>query len=395
MAVYKIFPIQDATIYSAYPAMNTGLDEILEATTDFKTGIIQFDGNYPQSSRFLIQFDTNEMSYINNFLIKSSSWTSNLRLFVANSTGLSNTTTVLVNAISQSWEMGTGHYMDDPETQNGASWRWRTQSGSNAWLTSGFGVGSTGSYNLSTNPSSSGGGVWWTGSQASQSFSYYSDLDLNFNVKEIVNEWLLDSATYGIGKYGKSRYGIFPWSNYGFIVRQDPSQEFVNNYPEDQTTLQYFSRDTHTIYPPCLEFKWDDFVWNTGSSNQTIITNPQVYVSLEENSGIYYSDSIQRFRLNVRPQYPTKAYQTSSIYTNNYYLPTASYYAIKDLDTNEYVIDFDTTYTKISADSNSNYFDIYMNGLEPERYYTILVQTTIEGTTKVLNNNYLFKVING
>jgi len=378
MAVYKIFPIQDATIYSAYPAMNTGLDEILEATTDFKTGVIQFDGNYPQSSRFLIQFDSSEIAYVSASLIRTSSWASNFRLFVANSTGLSNTTTVLVNALSQSWEMGTGHYIDNPEIQNGVSWRWRTQSGSNAWLTSSFGEGSTGSYNLSTNPSSSGGGVWWTGSQASQSFSYYSDLDLNFNVKSIVQQWTGST-----------------WPNYGFIVRQDPSQEFVNNYPEDQTTLQYFSRDTHTIYPPCLEFKWDDFVWNTGSSNQTIITNPQVYVSLEENSGIYYSDSIQRFRLNVRPQYPTKAYQTSSIYTNNYYLPTASYYAIKDLDTNEYVIDFDTTYTKISADSNSNYFDIYMNGLEPERYYTILVQTTIEGTTKVLNNNYLFKVING
>jgi len=36
-----------------------------------------------------------------------------------------------------------------------------------------------------------------------------------------------------------------------------------------------------------------------------------------------------------------------------------------------------------------------MNGLEPERYYTILVQTTIEGTTKILDNNYLFKVTNG
>ena len=30
MAVYKIFPEKDATLYSDYPVMNTGLDEILE-----------------------------------------------------------------------------------------------------------------------------------------------------------------------------------------------------------------------------------------------------------------------------------------------------------------------------------------------------------------------------
>jgi hypothetical protein len=32
MAVYKIFPTQDATLYSAYPTMNTGLDAILEVS---------------------------------------------------------------------------------------------------------------------------------------------------------------------------------------------------------------------------------------------------------------------------------------------------------------------------------------------------------------------------
>ena len=53
---------------------------------------------------------------------------------------------------------------------------------------------------------------------------------------------------------------------------------------------------------------------------------------------------------------------------------------VKDLDTNEYVINFDSTYTKISSDSTSNYFDIYMNGLEPERYYKILISSSIGGS---------------
>ena len=68
---------------------------------------------------------------------------------------------------------------------------------------------------------------------------------------------------------------------------------------------------------------------------------------------------------------------------------------MKDLDTNEYVIDFDTQYTQISADNTSNYFDIYMDGLEPERYYEILIKTTIDGSTRTYNDNYYFKVSNG
>jgi hypothetical protein len=41
------------------------------------------------------------------------------------------------------------------------------------------------------------------------------------------------------------------------------------------------------------------------------------------------------------------------------------------------VVDYDTSYTKISCDRISNYFDVYMNGLEPERYYKILIKTIL------------------
>ena len=67
----------------------------------------------------------------------------------------------------------------------------------------------------------------------------------------------------------------------------------------------------------------------------------------------------------------------------------------KDLDTNEYVIDFDSDYTRISADSTNSYFDIYMNGLEPERYYKILVKATVDGSTTIYDENLIFKVVNG
>lgn len=375
MAVYKIFPTQDATIYSAYPNQNTGLDEILDASTNFLTGSVQTNGDLPQTSRFLIQFADSDIAYVTQSLIKNRPWDAYLKVFVANSTYLQTNTKILANAVSGSWNMGTGKYMDSPEVQNGVSWIWKTYSGDNAWLTSSYGAGSTGSYSPNNTP---GGGVWWIADSASQTFSYRSDLDLNFDVTDIVEYWTGSNPV---------------WDNNGFIVRQDPSQEFVDNINQ-QITLKYFSVDTHTIYPPCLEFKWKDFSFSTGSLTQITGSNP--YVSLANNPGFFYSESIQRFRLNVRPEFPARSFQTSSIYTANYFLPSgSSYWAIKDLDTNEYIVDFDPIYTLISTDASGSFFDVHMNGLQPERYYQILIQSTISGNTIVFDDDYYFKVING
>ena len=58
MAVLKIFPEKDATLYSLYPNMNTGLDEIVEASlTTFA-----YSNPNPQASRFLIQFSNNDLN---------------------------------------------------------------------------------------------------------------------------------------------------------------------------------------------------------------------------------------------------------------------------------------------------------------------------------------------
>jgi hypothetical protein len=375
MAVIQIFPSKDATLYSAYPDLNSGLDEIIEANTNFITGSLRIDGSIPQASRFLIQFSNSEIQNAFSTLVKTASWDANLKVFAADVTGLSNTTTLAINAVAESWEMGTGLYYNNPPTTNGVSWIWRNYSGSTPWTTAGFTPGTTGSYSTS---SFAGGGVWYTGSQASQSFDYYSPLDINVNVRSIVNNW--SSSTF---------------NNYGFIVRQTQSQEFVDNFNQ-QVTLKYFSRDTNTIYPPALQISWNDFVFNTGSNNsQTILNTLPATITVAQNPGVFYSESINRFRINARPEYPIQLWTTSSVYLNNYYLPTDSYYAIKDLETNEYIVNFDTIYTKLSADATSSYFDLYMNYLQPERYYTILIQSTINGSTIVFNDQYYFKVING
>lgn len=369
MAVYKIFPEKDATLYSEYPSMNSGIDEIIEATTG--TAI---DGGNPTVSRYVIKFSQSEILDVLNTKV-TSSVAAYLKVFVAKVEGLGQETTLYCYPVSGSWQNGTGKYLDSPATENGVSWNFRTSSGSGAWATTFGATGATASYSAS-NP---GGGNWYTSSTYAQSASYQyrSEFDIELNTTNTVLAWYSGSI-----------------SNDGFIIKQDNAAEFSTD-PAKRVEFKYFSVDTNTIYPPQLEFRWNDFVYNTGSSTQTIVNTADLVATLPNNTGTFQPGSIQRFRVNARPQFPPRIFSTSSFYTTNYYLPTASFWSIKDLDTNEVVIDFDSSYTKISADASSSYFDVYMNGLEPERYYQILIKTTIDGTTKILDDKYYFKVING
>ena len=114
---------------------------------------------------------------------------------------------------------------------------------------------------------------------------------------------------------------------------------------------------------------------------------------LSNNKKEYQEDSVNRFRVNTRDKFPTRTFQTSSLYLNSKLLPTSSYYAVKDIKTEEFIIDFDPIFTKLSADSNGNYFDLYMNGLQPERYYNVYIKTNINGSTLILNQNLIFKIV--
>jgi len=373
MAIYKLFPVKDATIYSLYPSKNTGLDEILESSTS----VIDASA-FPQTSRFLIQFDSTEINDIINNKISGSQWQANFRGFLANLEGLNLDTQLEFYPVFGSWNMGTGKYNYNPEVQNGVSWGWRSYSGSNAWITSGYPTNITASYS-----STLGGGNWYYTSSnttvlpiySTQSFTYTDSGDIDTNITNMVKAWYSGSI-----------------ANNGLIAKQ--AVEFIDS--EDyQIKMQFFSRDTSTIYPPQLEFKWRDYNFNTGSSTITKLTTSIATVSVDDNIGVFYLDSINKFRVNSRPTYPARIFQTSSFYTQNYYLPTSSYYSIKDLDTNEVVIDFDDQYTQLSVDGNGSYFTLYMSGLEPERYYKILIKSIIDGSTIIFDNNYYFKVING
>jgi hypothetical protein len=370
MAVYKIFPTQDATLYSAYPTMNTGLNAILETSNT-----LDISGN-PDVSRYLIKFDTAEIIDIISNKISGSSYDIYFKNFIAEAQGINLNTSLEILPVAQDWNNGTGYYLDSPITENGSSWTYASYSGSNPWIMSGSGF--TGSYNGTY--SSQGGGNFFTGSiyKVTQSFELRSEKDIEVNVKTTVNAW---------------SSSILP--NYGFIVKLTGSQEF-NPSEYIQPQFKYYSVDTNTIYPPCLEFRWRDYQSIlTGSATGSIVNTSNLKLSLDENPGTFYPTSVNKFKVNVSPLYPPRVYQTSSLFTNLNYLPTASYYAIKDLATNEFIVNFDNQYTQISSDSTGNNFSVYMSGLEPERYYKILIKTIINGSTLIFDDNYYFKVING
>lgn len=355
MAVYKLFPIQDATIYSEYNTTNTGMDAILELSKYRSL-------NYPTEStaaRALIKFNPSDLSSVLSNYIGTSSYSASLKLYLCDAIQIPATYSVQAHALYNDWAMGTGLYGDYPISTDGVSWV--SSATGSAWQTGSYSIGTTGSY-TTDNP---GGGVWYTGSVVTQSFGPYIDKDIYLDVTAMVSGGLATN---------------------GFIL--SVNDEFI---PDTSFTLKYFSRDTHTIYPPCLEVKWDDSNYLQNNS-LNICSNGNINISLQNNKQTYAEGSIQKFRVNVRDRFPARVFTTGSMYTVQQILPTSSYWSLIDHKSEDVVIGFDTNFTKISADSTGNYFTVYMEGLEPARYYRILIKSVINGETIVFDDNYIFKI---
>ena len=323
MAIYKIFPSADASIYSLYPAKNTGLDSIIEVSV--KNSILSGSDDIRRS---LILFSDSDITKIKN--LKSGSWDAYLKLYLANAENLSIPYNLQFAQLTNLWTMGTGKFVNDPEIRNGVCW----------YSTSSY----SSSVNTWTNPSyylTSGGGSW-NATIASQSFSYQDSKDINANVTSIVTNWFNGN------------------SNCGIIMKHSAS---IENNPKSYLTLNYFSRDTHTIYPPCLEIGWDDSSYITGSLKT--ITTSEAVIGISNNPGTIKSSTDK--------------------YT----------FRIQDVKTEDTIISFNDNYTKISCDSKGNYFNIYISGLEPERYYKIIVKTLLDSGESFVTegDNSIFKII--
>jgi hypothetical protein len=360
MGVYKIFPSQDTTIYTDYNTLNAGLDAVLDLS---KNAPNLFASS--STSRILIKFDNTDIADV---ISKSGvNYTASLKLYNAHVDGIPTNFNIDINPIYQSWDMGTGRFNNVPETDDGCSWQYRSSNQTNAWAVTSLPAG-VASYYFTGNQ---GGAAWYTAYSASQTFNYFSTKDINVDVTPIVAAWTAS---------------VIP--NNGFIIRNTGSIEFDVNY---QYTFNFFSRDTNTIYPPYLEFKWNDSTFSPGSS--TVVSNNNILVSLSNNKNTYYDSEYVKLRVYAKERYPARTFVTSSLQIYNKILPETSYYSVIDLQSNLKVIDFDASATKLSADATSSFFMMYMNGLEPDRYYKVQIKSQIDGGTYIYDDDFYFKVL--
>lgn len=373
MAVYKIFPEKTATLYSEYADMNTGRDEILEISSYYKN-------NVGYVNRAVIQFDSTEVANVLQTYVTSSTraitdFNASLKLYLATANEVPTSYNIeawpVYAGSNTSWTAGNGKYGDLPRNSSGASWFF-SQASSSAWSTTTY-------VTQSYSGSFIGGGSWYTASAnfnfaMSQSHTVASTHDVDINVTNGI-----------IAQYtGSNGGGVY---NAGFLLKLNKANEFQTSR---QMYLRYFSGQTHTIYPPCLEIKWDDSEYNT---TLALLTDPNGVIKIKNNRGEYVDQGKQRFELFARPKYPARTFTTSSIYLTNYRLPANTYWGLRDENTEEMVIDFDTNFTKVSASPSSSYFDVYMGGLEPERYYRVLIKTVLNGSTNIIDENIVFKVV--
>lgn len=362
--IFSFYPTKDATIYEKYVNKNTGLDAILDIS---KT--IDSTTNY--NSRVLVKFDLTTLAqYSSSGLITSASNAKYyLKLYTTEPVEIPVDYNIQCYALSGSWNMGSGRFANSPETTDGVTWRYRTNVASTSpkWATGSYNIGTTGSYQTSP-----GGGNWYTGSAASQSFSY-STSDLELDVTDIVKSWLSGSIP-----------------NEGFIIKKSDTTEQDTSVFE---SLKFFSRDSHTIWVPRLEVRFNDFI--TTASLATININEENYVSISNIKDSYNEKSRVLFRVNARTRFPLNSFQTSSVYLNNKLIPTESQYSIVKADTRDIIVPFDTGFTKISADSTGNYFKYYLDGLQPEQYYKILIKVVNSsvGYEEIYDNDWIFKVV--
>ena len=359
----------DASIYLQQPEQNTGLDGILEV------GKLYY-GTSKDIARTFIKFDINNISSSVSQI--TGSWYVHLNLKSANSSEIPLQYTIQANPAYSSWSMGTGTKFDNI-TSDGISWYYID--GINKWTnipgvlnytdypnqTQGAQSGTTGSI------SNGGGGFWYTGSTASQSFNYEPD-DVRINVTNIVKMWLSGSIP-----------------NNGFVLHHTLDAE---NNGLDYGVLKFFSKETSTIYEPKLELSYSDSTINTGSLTPVTGSAEDDYkVVLTNLKTEYPQNGIVTIRVKGRDMFPSKSFGTTFAYDQNKYLPTTSYYQLEDYVTGEIIFPFGE-HTKLSCDSTSNYFKLNLSTLPFGREYKLKLKIIdTDGSVTIIDNKLIFEIV--
>ena len=340
---------KDASIYLQQPSQNTGLDEILEVSKTYY-------GSLKDIAHSVIKFETTPLSQsIASGEVTMSA--ADMILKECESSEIPIDYTIYAYAVTQSWEMGIGTRFDDITT-DGVSWN-SVNTGQD-WLSlEEHSSDTTGSFNGK-------GGTWFTGSFSTQSFSYESS-DIEMDVKTTMDVWI---------------DGTLP--NEGFILKHDTSLE---NDTNDYGQLKFFSKETNTIYQPKLRIGWDDSSFSTGSLTE--LTSDDIHVTFKRLKTRYKRGSKPTIRVFGREKYPLKTYTNEYSYTDLYFLPSTTYYQVKDILTDEIIIPFDDDYTKVSCDSNGNFFKLDLTNWEYNRDYYIQIKTNRDGVIEYFDDKDL------
>lgn len=356
MAYYFITASKDASIYLQQPNQNTGLDEILDISKVYY-------GNIKDVSRALIKFDLDVLS---NLVDTDQVVLDSVKLLLreTESQEIPLRYTILAHPISGSWEMGNGTRFDNIST-TGVTWNYREGESKIDWLPNGLASGSD------SNPNDGTGGTWYTASAASQSFNYQS-ADLGIDVKNAVLNWLSGSLP-----------------NEGFILKH--TNEFEDD-TNDYGILKFFGKETNTIYQPKLVVGWDDQVFNTGSLLPVNLEEGDVVIRVKPLTNEYKLNSNKIIRLVGREKYPLKTFTNSFSYNDVKYLPSTTYYQIKDYQSNDIIIPFGN-YSKVSCDTKGNYIKFNFSNWQPNRVYKIEFKVESDGDTIHFDDSITFKIV--
>lgn len=366
MAIYKLFFNKAGSIYSENPTMNTGKDEILE--------IGAYINNVGERAvvRSVVEFSKKELESILNEYIQDLPYSASLELKLAEASEIPTEFTIEAYPIAQEWTNGTGKFNDVPTNTTGVSWENRLSDEQGKWLTTNFPNNVTGSYETLE----AGGGAWFTELNGievdfEKEFELDDSLDLSINVTKAVQSIVSGSI-----------------DNNGFLIKLKDDVEFGETL---NTRLWYFSNNTNSVFPPCLSIGWDDSTYSTGSLPP--LETLDIEVQATSLKDVYFENEIERVRLRARPRFPERVFSTASLYLTNSPLPLESQWGLRNMVTEEMVVPFSSDFTKISCDETGPFFDIFMQGLEPENYYKILVKVPTERTVKVFDKGNVFKVV--
>ena len=389
---YFEYPTIDTTLYqgNVSSSINTGMDEILEVRKN-----VNSTGTNITVSRILMKFDYSYISSSVQSGIIPSTAKYYLNLYDAASSELAVEQSLHSYIVSGSWTGGTGFYSRDPVLSDGASWKYRDNDTiKTEWV----------------GDSTTQGGTWLTSSLNSQykvsssESLVYETKDIRMDVSDLVKNHIYSSS-------------LFP--NNGFIIKREniPTSQSAHSIFDPTTAtgsaegdanhyghLKFFSRETNTIFPPKLEVEWDDSSWSTGSLSalgSSDIDNLTLY--FKNLKPEYKQKSKVKFRLVGRELYPTRGFATTPASLTVKTLPQGTtaigqgtYYSVKDSLTDDVIIPFGTG-SIVSCDSTGNYFNLWMDGFQPERHYKFEIKVVsgsgADESSLVYDDGYEFKVV--